>query len=293
MNEQNRLIQDSLIKTMNAELSSWYCSRHDCDIPGEIIDFPGRRITARVECPKCVIERETSQMMQMNVQEEKLVHVRRAAGVPERYLRASLDDFQGQLPAQQRVRTQLQEFVSRAWPESPGLLFLGNVGTGKTLLGIGLVNHWLCHHGVRSAIFCTLFDLFSRIKASWHAESYGIQELVIKRLREVPLLVIDEIGVQYGSEVEMTIFTALINHRYSALLQTVLIGNLTLEECKNLFDERVIDRFREGGHVLAFTWPSQRGARNGESPHSGGCRLVDTVCCAAMYQHAEGRIRSP
>jgi DNA replication protein DnaC len=84
---------------------------------------------------------------------------------------------------------------------------------------------------------------------------------VYRRLTDLSLLVIDEIGVQFGSQAEKTIFAELINRRYSALKPTVLIGNLTIKELSEAIGERVLDRFRDGGHTVTFTWPSQRGIK--------------------------------
>jgi DNA replication protein DnaC len=171
-----------------------------------------------------------------------------------------LDDFQGESQAQQRVRTQIRQFLSELPLKPPGCLLLGNVGTGKTLLGTALVNHCLDRDGPNSAMFCTLIDLFRRIKDTFDPSSSGTESAVRRRLETVPLLVIDEIGVQFNTPFEQATLTALINQRYNELLSTVLVGNLTVEECEAILGERAMDRFREGGHVLSFTWKSLRGA---------------------------------
>jgi hypothetical protein len=40
-----------------------------------------------------------------------------------------------------------------------------------------------------------------------------------------------------------------------------LIGNLTITDLEAALGERVVDRFRDGGHTLSFTWSSQRGVK--------------------------------
>ena len=98
-----------------------------------------------------------------------------------------------------------------------------------------------------------------RIKATWNPNSSETDSKVYQHLKDIPLLVIDEIGVQFGSSTEKMIFTEVINERYNAIHPTVLIGNLTIQECTEALGERIMDRFREGGHALAFTWSSHRG----------------------------------
>ena len=75
----------------------------------------------------------------------------------------------------------------------------------------------------------------------------------------VEFLVIDEVGVQFGTETEKFIFYEVINRRYENVLPTVLISNLTSDELKTFIGDRAFDRFREdGGAILAFDWESYR-----------------------------------
>ena len=72
------------------------------------------------------------------------------------------------------------------------------------------------------------------------------------------LLIIDEIGVQYGTDSERNILFEVINDRYEDMLPTIMISNLPLNELAPLLGERVVDRMLEGGAVLSFNWPSYR-----------------------------------
>lgn len=59
------------------------------------------------------------------------------------------------------------------------------------------------------------------------------------------LLVIDEIGVQFGSEAEKIILFEIINERYEAMKPTILISNLSQQELGAYVSERIVDRMRE------------------------------------------------
>lgn len=256
------MIPDLLTKTTPSEPSSWHCSQHNCEVPNEVLAIGSRQIAVRVECPACAeVRRKSDPIMQSTERHETKMQLRRERGVPERYLHASFRNFREETPAQQCVGNEIRAFVNGGWQGSPGLLFLGNVGTAKTLLGSALVNHWLDQYGMKSARFCTILELALRVKATWNHNSFETESMAYQRLRDLPLLVIDEIGVQFGSPAEKTIFTEVINQRYNALHPTILIGNLTINECTEVLGERVMDRFRDGGHVLVFSWPSQRGAK--------------------------------
>ena len=75
------------------------------------------------------------------------------------------------------------------------------------------------------------------------------------------LLILDEVGVQFGSDAEKLILFEIINTRYQDMKPTILISNLTLVELGKYIGERVVDRMREGGGaILSFDWDSYRGA---------------------------------
>jgi len=66
------------------------------------------------------------------------------------------------------------------------------------------------------------------------------------------LLVLDEVGVQHGSETERMLLTEIVNDRYADEKPTILISNLTMLEFTQVVGERVADRFKEGGRVVVF-----------------------------------------
>jgi DNA replication protein DnaC len=73
-------------------------------------------------------------------------------------------------------------------------------------------------------------------------------------------LIIDEVGMQFGSDTEKMIIFDIIDGRYNNMLPTILISNLELSEVKELIGDRSIDRLREdGGVVVAMKWASNRG----------------------------------
>jgi DNA replication protein DnaC len=73
------------------------------------------------------------------------------------------------------------------------------------------------------------------------------------------LLILDEVGVQFGSETEKQILFSLLNGRYKAMLPTLLISNLTRDELAVCIGTRNLDRLQEGaGTFISFDWDSYR-----------------------------------
>jgi DNA replication protein DnaC len=84
---------------------------------------------------------------------------------------------------------------------------------------------------------------------------------VILKSPKIGLLIIDEVGVQYGTEGEQVIMFDIINRRYRDAMPTILITNLGKEGFKKYLGERSFDRLRENGIWVPFDWESHRGKR--------------------------------
>ena len=97
------------------------------------------------------------------------------------------------------------------------------------------------------------------IKNSWNRDSQISEERAIKTYTDKDLLIIDEIGIQFGSEAEKIILFEIINTRYEQMKPTILISNLSEQELGAYIGERVLDRMMEGqGAIIAFDWESYR-----------------------------------
>ncbi len=179
----------------------------------------------------------------------------RAANVPKRFKSKRLSDFRKEEPGQQEVLNAANWFLAHG-EGSTGLLLLGGVGTGKTHLACAVLRCWI--EQSRSGLFKDCFDLLQDIKATWGKTAVESEQGVLSQFNRLSLLVVDEVGVQFGSQTERLLLTRLINRRYGAMRPTILVSNLPLSEFEEVVGERVVDRFREGGKVLAFDWESQR-----------------------------------
>lgn len=85
---------------------------------------------------------------------------------------------------------------------------------------------------------------------------------VLRDLVEPDLLILDEVGVQFGSDAEKLILFEIINGRYESRRPTIIISNLAIGELEKYLGARAVDRLREGGgKVVVFDWESYRGRR--------------------------------
>ena len=135
------------------------------------------------------------------------------------------------------------------------LIMVGGVGTGKTHLACGLVREVVSSG--RTAKFTTVQKLIREVRASWGTKT---EQAVIDEFAKLDLLIIDEVGVQAGSENERNILFDIVNSRYEDMRSTVIITNCDIDGIKAYLGERVVDRLREnGGRLVQFTGKSYRG----------------------------------
>jgi len=183
------------------------------------------------------------------------------AGISKRFEKASFSGFDmvchDATSNLNKIKTYCDQF-SDIKNYGSSLILCGRPGTGKTHLASALVIS-LVNTGYNCK-YTTSYKIMARLKATYDRNNAKETEKdVISELTGCDLLVIDEVGVQFGSETEKILFYQIINGRYDNVLPTVLISNLNSEELKKFIGERCFDRLREGsGAVLSFGWESYR-----------------------------------
>lgn len=221
--------------------------------------------TPREECPECYKLRVQEQRRNARI-EHATAFFKTASGVPPRFQEASFDSYQPVNQKAQKLFATLREYAARFDQHRAlglSLILCGKTGTGKTHLSCAVLRALAFEHGLCGK-YCTAYRAVQEIRASY--KSSDVTELqVLKEFIRPDLLVLDEIGVQYGTDSEQLLLFSLLNGRYEELKPTIVISNLSLPEVTQYLGDRVYDRLREnGGGVLAFDWESwrQKGRRS-------------------------------
>ncbi|HBQ5642590.1 TPA: ATP-binding protein [Klebsiella variicola] len=140
-----------------------------------------------------------------------------------------------------------------------GLLMVGKCGTGKNHLAVAMAKNIIRTHLARVEI-TDVMRVMRAVKSTWRHNSEMTEDSVLDHFTGLDLLIIDEVGVQFGSASELAILQETVNARYENVLPTILISNLTFEQLKESIGERIVDRVTNGGrNRLAFNWESFRG----------------------------------
>lgn len=223
------------------------------------MEYSGRMAEKFSRCPQCITaELEAAQSSLHAIQTEML---KERANIPERFAACSFENYQVVNQSAQKNLAMLKAYA-KAWPQmldaGTSLILTGRPGTGKNHLAVALAKNIIEQHQA-SVQLTSVMRIIRAVRRTWGKGSELSEEEAIAHYTGVDLLIIDEIGVQYGSESEMIILFDILNTRYERMLPTVLISNLTLPQITQVISERLTDRMIEGGGAtLIFDWPSYR-----------------------------------
>jgi len=215
-------------------------------------------------CAKCVDEesaerklKEEKEKATKDIENERKrrENARVNAGISKRNLYKTFDDYKCTNEGQAKAKNDCERFV-KEFPCEKSMIMVGGVGTGKTLLASAMLDSLVDNN--RCEII-KVIDLIRHLKSTWSKDSESNEEDLIKYFVKLDLLILDEVGSQFGSDTEKLFIFDIIDGRYQDMKQTVLISNLDIDGIKDVIGERCVDRLREGGgSMIAFDWKSSR-----------------------------------
>lgn len=239
--------------------------------PCEKVSYPnpfeaGRWLAPKISCDACNAESAAKYEAEKERkrQDERNARVSRLLGdawIPRRFADKSLTNYAAESAGQKRALSICKRFAEN-WRENrkagTSLVFTGGPGTGKTHLACAIGSEIIREH-LASAVFMTVIEAMRSIKSTYNHSSERTEADAIHALLSPDLLILDEVGVQVGSDHEKLLLFEVINGRYQECQSTILLSNLSAADLETYLGQRVMDRFRECGAVLAFDWSSHRG----------------------------------
>ena len=216
-------------------------------------------------CPGCQDDRKAAEAEQVKRQdsESRKAKIRKLlgeAGIPKRFSMRTFDNYKAERLEQSQALAVAVYFArdfDKFLESGASLMFCGKPGTGKTHLAAAIANA-VCEQG-RSAVFMSVLKATRMVKDTWKKGADVAESQVYKGLVEPDLLILDEVGVQFGSESEKLILFEILNGRYENVKPTIVISNLLPTEITEYLGERVVDRLQEGGgSTVVFGWESYR-----------------------------------
>lgn len=223
-------------------------------------------------CPRCHFDNrhssdEVVRSAAVMIQRDRLLNERLLdSGIQPRFRECSLENWSvGAEPGKIKalaMATGFTEAFSENYALGRSVMLLGTVGTGKTHLATAMLQQALREHsqdGLRG-LYATAGSIIRDVKATFGNRD-RTEASVYADLVRPDLLVIDEVGVQHGTDFERQVLFEVINGRYEQVKPTIIVSNLGIPELRECLGDRAVDRLRDkGGLVVLFRWASARGA---------------------------------
>lgn len=215
------------------------------------------------KCPGCekarmAAERARAMASAAEASRERLEAALERSAVPRRFVGRSFDGFVASTDGQQRALEVARGYADgfdQRLKAGHGLIFSGLPGTGKSHLAAAILQAIM---PARVGFYVTCMGLIRMVRNTWRKDSERSEGQVLAMLAGVDLLVIDEVGVQYGTDGEQTVLFEVLDMRYQDQLPTILLTNQDKDGFKGYVGERSFDRLTESCRWVAFDWESHR-----------------------------------
>ncbi len=155
-----------------------------------------------------------------------------AQGVPPILHHATIDNWDAAESAVEQ-RNKVCEFskIRKGF-----LILLGNVGTGKSHLAVGVMRFF------ENAYFVKQNELLRQLRTSYRDHDV---DNPVDHCQQCGLLVLDDMGLSGGGRDELPMLHAILDHRHGMQKPTIITSNLTYEALSGYLGDRLADRLRE------------------------------------------------
>ena len=215
-------------------------------INGELLDL--RNMTPE---EMAAHDAEIERMERQQAEREKLERYEKS-GVPERYLKESLDTYKITNEMQTTAANAATNFLHAVkCGEFKSLVLIGNAGTGKTHLACAIIREV-------GGKYRTAPDIVEEMRRTKSFSANETEGDIIDYYGRLKLLVIDEIGRGIAATDEKYMLYQILNARYNTRKPTVLISNFTKADFLQYIGVAAADRLVESAEVWELNGESYR-----------------------------------
>lgn len=148
------------------------------------------------------------------------------------------------------IPSKTREQINSNLKQGKGIFLIGGTGTGKTYILWALVNHFDSNEYTVN----NFVELLSQMREYSRDGSYYEQLKGFTR----KIRFIDDIGAEKSSDFSHEMLYLIINRFYENEQQVFLSSNLSLEEFKERYGDRILSRISEMCGIIELTGEDRR-----------------------------------
>ena len=180
------------------------------------------------------------------------------SGILPLHMNCSVANFQASTPEQNHAKEFSTQYIANFHANNGGgFIFSGTPGTGKNHLAAAICNALM--ESNYTCLVITVNELMQKLRNCYKSGSETTEDRFIQTMISYDLLVIDEIGLQRGTDAENLALNQIIDQRVCRFKPTGMLTNLEAKAMSECLGARIMDRMRmNGGKWIAFNWQSFR-----------------------------------
>lgn len=129
--------------------------------------------------------------------------------------------------------------------EGRGMIIFGNSGIGKTHLVAAVANEIIERYDTEVS-----FEVGTSMFTNLLLATIPEKKEYINRLKNIPLLILDDMGKEKVSEWNRSTLFDIVNYRYDNMLPTIITSNLNLAELETALTAEIYSRLCETCEII-------------------------------------------
>ncbi len=143
-----------------------------------------------------------------------------------------------------------KEFALHFAPGKENLLLMGGTGLGKTHLSTAIARAVI--EGGHDVVYESVQTIFADFEYDRFRNSYSSEAGRADRYLKAELLILDDLGAEFGNQFTVSCLYQLVNTRSIKGLSTIVSTNLSARELMERYDQRLTSRFLGNYRILQF-----------------------------------------